>query len=349
MPARRVAPRWPLRDNRAMHSALARLLRLCLWLLPCLALPPAADALELRMLVAWDETYPGVARIAERFARKVDETSHGEVTFTLTGPDGIPPFEQFVPASLGIFDLLFTHGGFHLDVTGMGLALDALTGDAKRLRESGIWDAVDRAYQRHGLKLIAIPVAGSGYQVFLREAVGESCDLHGRHIRAAPVYQQMLAAVGAERVALPIGEVHDALGDKRLDGVAWSTLGTLDYHWFEVNRFLLRPTFGAVSHLLLMNLDTWQHLPLDLQKLLLEQGEALETRAERRLRELAAAELNQLTVSGMQLTALCKKGGKRLRRAWAAGVWDMAIEKSGDEARALRALAEKAELTPTEK
>ena len=307
-----------------------------------------AQALELRMLTSWDQTYPGVPQMAERFARKVDEASGGEVTFALTGPDSIPAFEQLQPVALGIFDLLFTHGGFHLETSGIGLALDAIDTDPDTLRSSGIWDAVDAAYQKHGLKLLAVPVAGSGYQIFLREPVTANCSLKGRTIRAAPSYWQLLEALGARPVSLPIGAVHDALGAKTLDGVAWSTIGAQDFKWFEVNRYLMRPTFGVATHLLLMNLDTWQNLPLDLQRLLLEQGVKLEQKAVTRLKKVAAGEMNDLNVTGMQITSLCAKGARKVKREWAAGIWALAIDSSGNEARALFELARKAGLTPAD-
>lgn len=315
-------------------------------LLVLLACPASAYALELRMLMAWSETYPGVAEMAERFAHRVDEASGGEVTFALTGPDSIPAFEQLLPVSLGIFDLLFTHGSFHLETTGIGIALDAINTDPDTLRSSGLWDAVDQAYQKHGLKLLAIPVASSGYQVFLREPVTQSCTLGGRSIRAAPSYRRLLEGLGARTVSLPIGAVHDALGNKTLDGVAWSTIGTLNFKWYEVNRYLMRPTFGVTSHLLLMNLETWQSLPLDLQRLLLEEGSKLEHKAVTRFKKVAAAEMNDLNVTGMQITSLCRKGARRMKRDWAEGVWQLAIAQSGDEARALHDLARKAGVTP---
>ena len=332
------------RHHQPCNSTLHCLLTVLLF--ARLVCPSAANALELRMLTAWDDSYPGVPQMAERFARKVDEASGGEVTFTLTGPGSIPAFEQLKPVSLGIFDVLFTHGSFHLDTTGIGIALDAIKTSPDTMHSSGLWDAVDRAYQKHGLKLLAVPVALSGYQVFLREPVTPTCMLDGRSVRAAPSYQRLLEGLGARSVSLPIGAVHDALGSKTLDGVAWSTLGTLNFKWYEVNRYLLRPTFGVVSHLLLMNLETWQDLPLDLQRLLLEQGAKLETKAVTRLSKVAAGEMNDLNVTGMQITSLCRKGARRMKRDWAEGVWQLAIEKSGDEARALRELARKYAVTP---
>ena len=333
------------RRRFALAPAVARS-SITLLLLVLLASPASAYALELRMLMAWSETYPGVAEMAERFAHRVDEASGGEVTFALTGPDSIPAFEQLLPVSLGIFDLLFTHGSFHLETTGIGIALDAINTDPDTLRSSGLWDAVDQAYQKHGLKLLAIPVASSGYQVFLREPVTQSCTLGGRSIRAAPSYRRLLEGLGARTVSLPIGAVHDALGNKTLDGVAWSTIGTLNFKWYEVNRYLLRPTFGVTSHLLLMNLETWQSLPLDLQRLLLEEGSKLEHKAVTRFKKVAAAEMNDLNVTGMQITSLCRKGARRMKRDWAEGVWQLAIAQSGDEARALHDLARKAGVTP---
>lgn len=305
-----------------------------------------SHALELRMLMAWGENYPGIAQMAERYARKVDTASGGEVTFALTGPDSIPAFEQLQPVAMGIFDVLFTHGGFHLDTTGIGVALDAITATPEVLHSSGLWDTVDRAYGKHGLKLLAIPVATSGYEIFLREPLGQSCNLDGRKIRAAPSYRRMLEGLGAQTVALPIGAVHAALGDKTLDGVAWSSIGSVEFKWYEVNRYVMRPTFGVASHLLLMNLETWQSLPLDLQRLLLDEGAKLEQKAVTRFKKTAAGEMNDLNVAGMQITSLCRQGARRVKRDWADGVWQLAIAKSGDEAQALRVLAEQAAVTP---
>lgn len=319
--------------------------RLLLFL--CLACASVASrALDLRMLIAWDDSYAGVDHVAERFARKVDDETKGEVRIILSGPDSIPPFHQVEPVALGIFDLVLTHGSFHLDTTGIGLALDALRERPTTLRRTGVWDAVDRAYQAKGLKLLALPIASTGHQIFLREPAGPDCTLAGRHIRAAPVYQQVITELGAIREELPIGEVRGALQDKRIDGVAWSTLGARPYKWHEVSRYLLRPTFGSVTHLLLMNLDTWRQLPPDLQKLLADEGGKLERRAWRRFKKYAADEENQQTVGGMQLSMLCPEQAEKIGTYWAEGVWKVAIDKSGDEARALRDLARKGGLTP---
>lgn len=328
-------------------SAQRRVSQLVALLVLLFGLAPV-HALELRMLMSWDENYPGVPQMAERFARKVDEASGGEVTFALTGPNSIPAFEQLQPVALGIFDLLFTHGGFHLDSTGIGLALDAIDADPDTLHSAGIWDAVDKDYQKHGLKLLAIPVAATGYQIFLREPVTQACSLAGRTIRAAPSYEHLVEGLGARPVSLPIGEVHHALSEKTLDGVAWSTIGALGFKWYEVNRYLMRPAFGVASHLLLMNLDTWHNLPLDLQRLLLEEGAKLEQKAVTRFKKVAASEMNNLNVTGMQITSLCPKGARKVKRDWAEGIWTLATEKSGDEARALRELAQSAGITPTD-
>ena len=336
----------PMLAHSSRLAVQRRVSRLVALLVLCFGLAPV-HALELRMLMSWDENYPGVAQMAERFARKVDEASGGEVTFALTGPNSIPAFEQLQPVSLGIFDLLFTHGGFHLDTTGIGLALDAIHADPATLRSAGVWDAVDKAYQKYGLKLLAIPVAATGYQIFLREPVTQTCSLVGRTIRAAPSYEYLVEGLGARPVSLPISAVHHALSEKTLDGVAWSTIGALGFKWYEVNRYLMRPSFGVASHLLLMNLDTWQNLPLDLQRLLLEEGAKLEQKAVTRFKKVAASEMNNLNVTGMQITSLCAKGARKVKRDWAEGVWRLATETSGDEARALRELAQSAGITPT--
>jgi len=95
-----------------------------------------------------------------------------------------------------------------------------------------------------------------------------------------------------------------------------------------------------------MHLATWRQMPLDLQQMLLEQGVKLETKAYKRFKKVAAAEQNELNVAGMQVTNLCPEKTDALARAWAEGVWRLAVERGGQAALDLRTLAAEHGLTP---
>ncbi len=102
---------------------------------------------EFRLLSSWSQAYVGYAEIAGRFVNHVMHQSDGAITVRITGPEAIPPFEQLEPAAAGLFDILFTHGAYHLGESGVATALNAIEADPQTLRASGIWKAVDDHYQ----------------------------------------------------------------------------------------------------------------------------------------------------------------------------------------------------------
>ena len=54
---------------------------------------------------------------------------------------------------------------------------------------------------------------------------------------------------------------------------------------------------------------------------------------------LQAAELEFLLANGMKMTSFSEAETAEFERLWAEGVWEVAMEKSGEDAAALRKLA----------
>jgi TRAP-type transport system periplasmic protein len=173
------------------------------WSLVSLALLVSvpAPATELRALASWDDTHPARRILLQAYLKSVETASKGDLIFKLSGPETVPPFEQLQPAGAGGFQLLFTHPGYHIGITPYLIPIDGLKGDSKTLRESGVYELIDRHYQRFGLKLIFVTKSAenSGYQVILREPVGPSGDLTGRKIRGTQNYGGVLSCCTPRR------------------------------------------------------------------------------------------------------------------------------------------------------
>src|SRR5437762_1437584 len=158
----------------------------------------AAQAADLRLLSSWDKTNPAVGTIAEAFAKGVEAQTKGGIKFIISGPETVPPFEQLQPASTGVFQLLFTHGIYHYGTTGMAVGMDAVRGDLEARRKSGLFEAIDKHYQKHGLKLVALPISATrGYHIVLRAPVSANGDLQGRKVRGTPSYHTVINMLGA--------------------------------------------------------------------------------------------------------------------------------------------------------
>jgi TRAP-type mannitol/chloroaromatic compound transport system substrate-binding protein len=303
-----------------------------------------AMATDFRMLASWDGSYPVVPNVAEVYMGMVKDASEGSTTISMTGPEAVPPFEQLQPVSAGVFDLLFTSGAYHSNETSMGLVMDAVKGDPEGRRSSGVWDQVDKAYQEKGLKLIALPTLPEGYNLLLRKPIGESCDLAGLKIRGTATYTSLIQSLNAQPVVLPPAEIYSALEKGVVDGAAWPVIGALDYGWYEVADYFLRPAFGTGTYMILMNLDKWNGLEAAEQTLLLEQGAELEKQSIVKLAEVAKAEEAALVERGMKPTSICGDKAATVEHDWAEGVWALGIERGGAPVEALKEIVTEAGL-----
>jgi TRAP-type C4-dicarboxylate transport system substrate-binding protein len=305
---------------------------------------PAISA-EYRMLTSWDRSNPAVPLLAEGFADNVKKASNGRITFVLNGPETVPGFEQLQPVAAGAFHALFTHGVYHYGATGISIALDAVGGTLQQRRDSGLFDLLDKFYQRMGLKLVAMAITEKdGYTFQLKAPVSAEGDFKGRKVRGTPSYHALIRLLGGAPVVLPIPEVYSALDKGVIDGAASPVVSLLGSKWYEVAKYVAQPSFGYTHQLMLMNLNTWKGIPAADQKILLDAGRTLEETWYQKYNAMAEQEIKELQARGATLTKL-GPSPQKLNEVWANGLWELAEKKSPAEAKELRALAKSKGLT----
>lgn len=313
------------------------------------SIPTAALAADLRMVSSFPEGFVFTEEIAVPFMEAVEaataDVEGGAVTLSLTGPDAVPPLEQFEPVQAGVFDVLFTHPAYHAGATSLGLAIDAIEPDPAARREAGIIDALDEHYADLGMKLVAAPPTGSeGFQYVLKEPIDGEPAFEGLKLRGTVSYHPMIEALGGSPVVMGGGEVYSALQTGVVDGAAWGLTGVEDFKWNEVAGYLTRPVFGQVGVMVLMNRDAWDALTDEQRAAVEETAATLETDSIARFDELAATEFEALKGLGMAETRFSDAEAERLEELWAEGVWSVA-SGAGAEAEALRETARGAGLT----
>lgn len=93
-------------------------------------------------------------------------------------------------------------------------------------------------------------------------------DLGGMTIRAWPDVTPVFDKLGAESLTLPSADVYVALQKGTLDGAtsSWEQLKT--YKWAEVTKYhiTMNMATGGMAYTTVMNWDTWNNLPPDIQK-----------------------------------------------------------------------------------
>ena len=198
--------------------------------------------------------------------------------FSFSGPETVPPFEQLQPVASGrVPDAVTRVGIYHYGQTALSIGFDAVRGTMEERHASGVFDVVDKHYQKLGLKVIAVPIsAKSGYTFQLKAPVGPDGDFRGKKVRGTPAYHPVIRSLGGAPVVLPIPEVYTALEKGVIDGAASPVVGLLGVKWYEVAKYVSQPAFGFTHQLFLMNLATWNRLPEADKKILLDEGRKME-------------------------------------------------------------------------
>lgn len=305
-----------------------------------------APAQDLRGINGFPENFVFSREIAQPFAALVAEESGGAVTISFTGPDAVPPLEQFEPTQAGVFDILFTHPAYHAGTTPVGLAIDAIAADPAARRAAGVLDYIDAHYREtQGMTLIAAPPTGSvGFRYYLRDPITGTPAFAGRNIRGTVSYHPMIEALGGAGVVMGGGDVYSALQTGAIDGAAWGLTGALDFNWHEVAGYMADPGFGQVGLMIFMNLDSWNGLSDDARAAIQRAAKRLEAESVARFDVLAAEERAALLDLGMQVTEFAPEEAAQLESLWSNGVWQVAERGAPEAVGGLRALAQSAGL-----
>jgi TRAP-type C4-dicarboxylate transport system substrate-binding protein len=296
-----------------------------------LALGTAAPAVaeEYRLLSSWDQNYQFNPHLLTPFIEGVKKATEGRVSITFSGPEAVPAFEQLEPVGNGVFHFLFTHGSYHIGTTPILSITESIATTSAALRENGVFDYLDKHYQQFGLKLVMLPITPEGaYHMILRNPVKADGSLKGYKVRGAVPYKPMVEMLGGVLTVLPPSEIYTALDSGLVDGAAWPSIGVLDYKWYEVAKYLLRPTFGVNYEPLFMNLDAWNDLSEADQQAMTKVSREIEDAWYTVAPTLFAKEQDELIKRGMQVTEMGAEQQAKIKTSWAAGLWAMGMERN---------------------
>lgn len=295
-----------------------------------LTLTSSAIAAEFKLLSAFAPNFIFNIGATDNFTKNMEKFSAGEFKLKQFGPDVIPTFEQFQPIQAGIFDFCFTHATYHAGTIGVGVGMDATIADPVKRRETGLFDFLDKEYNKLGVKLVALPPVAP-YHFITREPLsGQTPSLSGRKMRSNPSLQNTILALGGSPVTMSGGEVYTSLQKGVIDGAAWTLVGVRDFKWQEVAGYMVRPTFGSISMMITMNLKKYNSLTPEQKKWVDEAGKQTELDSDAFFKNLIGEELAFLQTQGMKETLMSPEDTKNVEKYWNEGLWKMAQATSGD-------------------
>ena len=186
-----------------------------------------------------------------------------------------PAMELLSSVSMGVLEMGTTDSGWWAGTMPAGAVPSGSmpfayrdTWDCERiLWDFGLEQIVREAYAKQGVYLLTdYPIAYGGFGISTVKPVNSLAELKGKKIRGFGLFVKWLEKIGASPVAVDFGELYTALSTGTIDGVltAWSPTYALKF--YEVAPYGIQPSSnGSGCQDVIINLDTWNSLPADLQ------------------------------------------------------------------------------------
>jgi tripartite ATP-independent transporter DctP family solute receptor len=167
-------------------------------------------------------------------------------------------------------------------------------------------------------------------------------DFKGKRIRApGELASHTIKALGGAPTFLGGGEVYLALQRGTVDGAISSLTSFCDRKYYEVTKYVTEPNFMFGLYGGLINLNKWNSLPPDVQKVLLTAGEQTRDWGRKEVEKSDSGALEELKKKGMDIYSLSPAEKDRWRKALKP-VYDLVISKAGDQGPKMYEIADKA-------
>ncbi len=155
-------------------------------------------------------------------------------------------------------------------------------------------------------------------------------DFKGKRIRVPnELGSYTVKALGGAPAFMGGGEVYMALQRGTVDGGISSITSFCDRKYYEVTKYVTEPNFLFGLYACMINLNMWNGLSADAQKVLVAAGKETQEWGRKEVQKVDGEALEELKKKGMEIYDL-PKAEKELWRKALEPVYDLVIKKAGD-------------------
>jgi len=256
-----------------------------------------------------------------------------------------PAMEQPEAVRAGVVDITWNGGSFCAGMVPVGNAVGLLSMAAPERREKGIDDLLIEAFREQNLYwLMHLDASGydENYRVFLNSLIEKPEDLEGLRIRAVGFYKPLIEYFGAIPISIPGAETYNAMERGLMDGFAFpANAPVFNFGMQEVTKYYISPGFGSEQIVWLFNLDSWNRIPLDLQKVIKDAVLDVESDWVDKMYATHVVWVDKFKAAGMKEIKFSPEDGERFVKAFYDASWADAIKKDPKYSPRLRELLEK--------
>jgi TRAP-type transport system periplasmic protein len=235
-----------------------------------------AQETTLRLVSAFAENGIYVVHM-QKWLRQFNAEGKGTLQINfIGGPKAIPAFEAGNAVKTGVVDMALATGAFYTNVMPEADFLKLTQIPVAEQRKNGAFAAINELWMQKGnMVYLARMVESQPFHLYLNKKIDRP-DLTGLKIRITPVYRDFFAALGANNVTTPPGEVYTALERNVVDGYGWPIGGIFDLNWNEKTKYRVDPGFYDAEVSIIVNLDAYRKLTPKQKAFLDQQALALE-------------------------------------------------------------------------
>lgn len=233
----------------------------------------AAEPIVIKAVTALPKTHPDIFTSVPKFIDMVHKRSGGMIKIDwLGGPEVIGSFEQAEALMKGIIQLqLYTPLAYMAprapETEASSLSLYAPWEE----RKVGIFDLWDEIFQKKlNSKYLGRLAGVLPYHLYSAVKIEKLADFEGKIFRTHPLYAPLYKALGAKPVTIPPADLYTALERGTVQGTYWPEAGITGFALEEVVKYELWPGIWQMQPGTLMNLDTWNKIPKEMQDVINE-------------------------------------------------------------------------------
>ncbi|MGP1397188.1 MAG: TRAP transporter substrate-binding protein [Inquilinaceae bacterium] len=249
-----------------------------------IAAAPALAQTTIKVATFVPEQSVGVSKVIKPWMEAVQADLGDQVTMQpfWGGTLGKDPFKQFELVRNGVADVTWVLPGYTAgQFPQMSVfELPFLFRDATEASVVG-WKLYEQGLLT-GLEDVHLVgfFASEPSNVFMKEGIGSLDDLKGMKLRSVgPIHAQWLEIMGAAPQTLSSAEMNEGLNRGTIDGVIQSWSGMRTFKTLELVSQNQEVPIGVIPFLLVMNKDTWENLPADVQASIMAHGAAAMARS----------------------------------------------------------------------
>jgi len=245
------------------------------------------------------------------FVGKVNAAGEGVVQIEVRGgPEAIGMFQQPDAVRDGIVDMVYTPGSFYGGAVPEKDAMVASNLTAVQTRTNGGTELMDAIHQeKMNVKYLGWFDSGVCYNLWTRNAPEFDADgnlkVEGLKLRGNAVYNAFFSNyLGAQVIDMPTGDVYSALQSGVVDATGWTQIGLIDLKWNEFLNYRIEPCFFSTDLGVIVNMDKWNSLSPEAQKILQDVAIQHEIDSVNALGAKRDADFAALEAQGMKVVSL---------------------------------------------